>query len=148
MATVAQNFTPADLLRRFRGQIFAADPGYPEVLLLKARDAKGGEWWFSTGYAEYSPSDPGVFLGKTIVAAEIQSSGNLTVGFSDDSCLEVRPIPLPPGDSGDDLETWDLIAPDGLVVQYGPGERWALEELGRPPGSFRAPARPAPPAGA
>jgi hypothetical protein len=148
MATVVQNITPAELIGRFRGEIFAADPGYPEVLLFKVRDGNGGQWWFSTNYAEYSPSDPDVLLGKTVAAAEIHPSGGLTVGFSDASCLEVRPIPLPPGESGEDLETWDLIAPDGLVVIYGPGERWTLEELGRPPGSLRAPGRSAPPAGA
>lgn len=148
MATVVQNTSPADLIRRFRGQIFAADPGYPEVLLLKARDDEGGQWWFSSGYADYSPSDPAVFLGKKVVAAEIHPSGGLTAGFSDGSRLEVRPLPLPPGESGEDLETWDIIAPDGLIVTYGPGERWTLEELGRPPGSLRAPAPPAPRAGA
>jgi hypothetical protein len=148
MATVVKNVSPADLLSRFRGQVFAADPGYPEVLLLKVRDDEGGQWWFSTFYAEYSPSDPDAFLGKTVVAADQAPSGNLTVGFSDGSCLEVRPIPLEPGDSGVDLETWDLIAPDGLIVEYGPGERWTLKELGRPPGSFRAPGRSAPGGGA
>lgn len=144
MSTVVQNVSPADLLSRFRGQIIAADPGYPEVLLLKLRDDEGGEWWFSTLYAEYSPSDPEVFLGKTVVAADLRPSGNLTVDFSDGSRLEVRPIPLEPGDSGDDLETWNLIAPDGLIVEYGPGERWTLKALGRPPGSFRAQRRSAP----
>jgi hypothetical protein len=144
MATVVRNITPTDLLSRFRGQVFAADPGYPEVLLLKVRDDKGGQWWFSSDYAEYSPSDPSVFLGKTVAAADIHPSGGLTVGFSDGSSLEVRPIPLPPGDSGEDLETWDLIAPDGLIVNYGPGERWTLEELGHPPCSFRSRRRPAP----
>jgi hypothetical protein len=148
MATVVRDITPTELLSRFRGEIFAADPGYPEVLLLKVRDDNGGQWWFSSGYAEYSPSDPDVFLGKTVVSAEIHPSGGLTVGFPDCPNLEVRPLPLEPGESADDLETWELIAPDGLVIDYGPGERWALEELGRPPGTFTAPARPAPPRGA
>lgn len=148
MTSVVQNTIPAELISRFRGRIFAADPGYPEVLLLKVRDDKGGQWWFSSNYAEYSPSDPSVLLGKTVTAADIHTDGSLRVGFSDGSHLEVHPLPLPPEDSGDDLETWDLIAPDGLVVTYGPGERWTLEELGRPPGSFRGPARSAPPGGA
>lgn len=148
MATVVRDITPAELLSRFRGEIFEADPGYPEVLLLKVRDDEGGQWWFSSGYAEYSPSDPNVFLGKTVVSAHIHPSGGLTVGFSDGSTLEVRPPPLEPGESADDLETWDLIASDGLVIDYGPGERWSLEELGHPPGSLTRPARSAPPAGA
>jgi hypothetical protein len=143
MATVVRDITPAELLSRFRGKIFAADPGYPEVLLLKVRDDEGGQWWFSSGYAEYSPSDPSTFLGKTVVEAEIHPSGGLTVGFTDGSSLEIRPIPLEPGESPDDLETWDLIASDGLVIEYGPGERWAFEDLGRPPGSFERRERPA-----
>jgi hypothetical protein len=134
MATVVKDISPAELLSHFRGQVFSARPGYPEVLLLKVKDEAGGEWWFSTFYAEYSPSDPDVFLGKTIVAADVQPSGGLRVGFSDASRLDVKPIPLEPGESGDDLETWNLISPDGLVLDSGPGERWALKALGRPPG--------------
>jgi hypothetical protein len=142
MATVVRDITPAELLSRFRGEIFAADPGYPEVLLLKARDDHDGQWWFSSGYAEYSPSDPSVFMGKTIVSTAIHPDGGLTVGFSDGSSLEVRPIPLEPGESADDLETWSLIASDGLYIEYGPGERWAFED-GRPPGSSERRERPA-----
>lgn len=148
MATIVKDITPAELLSRFRGEIFEADPGYPEVLLLKVRDDEGGQWWFSSGYAEYSPSDPNVFLGKTVVSADIHPSGGLTVGFSDGSSLEVRPLPLEPGESVDDLETWDLIASDGLVIDYGPGERWTYDELGRPPGSIRGRGRSAPRGGA
>jgi hypothetical protein len=135
MALVAQNTSPADLLSRFRGQIFSSRPGYPEVLHLKLRDGAGGEWWLSTFYAEYSPSDPEIFLDKTVVTAEMEPSGGLTVGFSDGSRLDVRPIPLEPNESGDDLETWSLISPDGLIVDYGPGERSVLKTLGRPPGT-------------
>lgn len=134
MGSVTQDISPADLLSRFRGEIFSARPGYPEVLLLKVRDAECGEWWFSTFDAEFSPSDPEVFLGKTIVSADVQSSAKLVVGFSDGSQLEVAPVPLEPDERRDDLENWSLINPDGIVLEYGPGEKWALTALGHPPG--------------
>lgn len=141
MADVIADISPSDLLSRFRGQIFSARPGYPDVLLLKARDVDGGEWWFSTFYAKFSPSDPDAFLGKRIVAAEPQPDGGLNVGFSDGSRLDVLPVPLEPGEPGDDLETWHLLSPDGLALDYGPGDRWVLEALEQRPLNLTSPRR-------
>jgi hypothetical protein len=127
MATVIPDISPGELLKRFRGHIFSARPGYPDVLLLKLRDAGGDEWWFSTFYAEFSPSDPSWFMGKTVVAADVDPSGTLKVGFSDGSDLEVRPAPLDPDEPGDDLETWHLITPEDLALNYGPRGIWRLK---------------------
>jgi hypothetical protein len=98
------------------------------------KDGEGGDWWFSSFYAEYSPPDPDLFFGKTIIAAEVESSGDLTVGFSDGSRLEVNRCPPEPDGPDDHLETWTLISPEGFALNYGPGERWTLKALGHPPG--------------
>jgi hypothetical protein len=129
MASVISDLSPSDLVGRFRGTIFHAAPGYPEVIHLRAKDADGGEWWFSTFYAEYSPSEPDFFLGKTIVDAHLEPSAKLTLSFADGSEFQVVPGPFEPGESVKDLETWHLYSPDGIALYYGPGSRW---ELGPP----------------
>jgi hypothetical protein len=126
MATVIPDISPSDLLEHFRGQILSARPGYPEVIHLKVRDADGGEWGFSTFYAEYSPEDPDFFPGKTVSSADLEPSGKLTIGFSDGSEFNVVPIPLEADEPGNDLETWHLFTPDGLALFYGPRGRWEL----------------------
>jgi hypothetical protein len=126
MTTVIPDISPSDLVGRFRGTITRAAPGYPEVIHLDVKAPDGGKWSFSTFYAEYSPSDPDFFPGKTIVDADLEPSGMLTLSFSDGSRFRVVPGPLEPNDSGDDLETWHLFTPDGLALFYGPGPRWEL----------------------
>ena len=126
MATVIPDVTPSELLDRFRGKIFRAAPGYPEVIHLRVKDSGGDEWRFSTFYATYSPEDPGLFPGKVISAADLDPSGTLKIGFSDHSEFVVTPIPLEPDDPGEDLETWHLITPEGLSLWYGPRSRWHL----------------------
>jgi hypothetical protein len=124
MATVIPDLTPADLLGRFRGTITAAAPGYPEVLHLNLKDAAGDEWTFSTSYAEYSPSDPEFFLGKTVVDVDFERSGRLTMRFSDDSEFNVWPEPEEPDD---DLATWHLITPEGqLALWFRPRDLWDI----------------------
>jgi hypothetical protein len=136
MATVAPDISPTSLLDRFRGEVFSSRPGYPEVLLLKVRDGDGSEWWFSTFYATFSPSDPDVFLGKVVIATEVEPGADGTVHFSDGSRLEIHRFPREPGDEepDDDLETWSLITPEGIVLDHGPGGKWTLDSLGHPLG--------------
>ncbi len=126
MASVTPDLSPADLVGRFRGTIFHAALGHPEVIHLRVKDVDGNEWWFSTFYAEYSPSDPDFFLGKTIIDTDLEPSGKLTLSFSDGSEFKVVPGPLEPGESVEDLETWHLYTPDGIALYYGPGLRWEL----------------------
>jgi Family of unknown function (DUF6188) len=115
---------PTDLLSRFRGSIIEANPAYPEVLQLKVRDAQSGEWWFITQEARWSPTDPDVFLDKTVVSADFdKSSGTLTIGFSDGSNFTVTPDHE---GAGDDLEAWELFTPERTVLTYGPRGRWLL----------------------
>lgn len=133
MAVVIPDITPAELLRRFRGVVTSSRPAYPDVLHIDVMDAEGAVWWFGTFEATYSPSDPEVFLGKTVTDAELDvPSGRLTIGFSDHSELTVTPIALPPDEVDEDIESWNLFTPEGLVLNYGPGEHWVVEALPRP----------------
>jgi hypothetical protein len=126
MAVVIPDISAADLLSHFRGRIVRSKPGYPDVLLLSVEDPRGGEWRFMTFDADFSPSDPDVFLGKTVVSAEVGSSHTLTIGFSDGSDLTVVPRSLKPGEEDDDLENWFLMTPDNQALDFGPAGRWRL----------------------
>ena len=123
MAIAIPNISPADLLRRIRGQIVEAVPGYPEVLHLDIEDAVGGIWHFSTAYCEFSPSDPDFFPGKTVVDIEFEQSGKLTMRFEDGSEFNVLPEPEGPDD---ELETWKVITPDGFSLRFQPRGLWTL----------------------
>lgn len=123
MATVTPDLSPADLLNRFRGTIIHAAPGHPEVIILRVRDVDGGVWQFSTFYAEYLPSDPEFFLGKTIVDVEFERFGELRMRFSDDSEFEVRPEPE---GRDDHLWTWHLLTPDELFLRFRPRGQWSI----------------------
>jgi hypothetical protein len=132
MAIVIPNVIPADLLSRFRGEVIRARPGYPEVIHLRVKDAKGAEWGFSTFDADFSPSDPDVLLGKTVISAELDPSNTLTIGFSDGSDLKVVPRALEPGEEDDELENWFLRTPDDLFLDFGPEGRWRLGRASDP----------------
>jgi hypothetical protein len=124
MPVVIPDISPADLLARFRGPVLDARPTYPERVHLEVKDVHGGKWSLATWDADYSPSDPEVLLGKTVVSADLEGrSGNLTIGFSDGSTFRVISDLYEPGD---DVENWDLFTPEGLVLVYGPGDRWKL----------------------
>jgi hypothetical protein len=88
------------------------------------RDANEEEWWFATQEAKWSPSDPGFFTGKIVIAADVDDqSGRLTVRFSDDSVFTV----LPDHEGAhDDLEAWELFTPERTILTYGPRGRWLL----------------------
>jgi hypothetical protein len=126
MAVLIPDISAADLLSRFRGRIVSSKPGYPEVLLLSVIDADGGEWGFMTFDADFSPSDPDVFLDKTIISAEVAPSNTLTIGFSDGSQLTVSPRELAPGEEDDDLENWFLMTPKNQALDFGPAGIWRL----------------------
>ena len=83
MAVVIPDITPAELLRRFRGVVTSSRPAYPDVLHIDVMDAEGAVWWFGTFEATYSPSDPEVFLGKTVTDAEL----DVPVGTTDHRVL-------------------------------------------------------------
>ena len=130
---ISKDFSPTEFLMRFRGRVIASRPAYPEVLHLQVRDAHGGIWRFATFEADYFPAEPEAFLGKTVESVDLDvPSAGLTIGFSDRTSLAVVPFSLTPDEFDVDYETWHLFTPDGLVLDYGPGENWSLNRATDP----------------
>jgi hypothetical protein len=124
MATVIPDTSPGELLAGLRGRIVDAAPGYPEVIHLEMIDSKGQRWGLSTQWADYSPSDPDLLRGKTVVSADLVGPrGNLTLGFSDGTSFRVT---TEPQGAPDDPFNWMLFTPDGFVLYWGPGDNWVL----------------------
>jgi hypothetical protein len=124
MAVVIPDISPAELLGQLRGTIIDVRPAYPEAIHLRVRDANGHEWRFSTADADYSPSDPDVLRGKVIVDVRRDGPlGDMTIRFSDGSSFEVT---VEPQTADDDPSNWSLFTPEGLVLEWGPGESWRL----------------------
>jgi hypothetical protein len=116
--------SPASVLRSMRGSIVAAQIAYPEVLHVEVRDSAGALWRLATQDAEFSPPDPSELVGRSIEDAEIdKATGGLRFRLSDGSCLDVRPAMR---QARDDPPSWELIAPSGLVLEFGPGLRWQI----------------------
>lgn len=128
MTPVTPDASAAALLNRFRGPVIDARLTYPERAAMDVEDATGGKWHLTTWWAEYSPTDPATLGGKTVVSADLgPPPGKLTVGFSDGTAFTVTPVP----DEADDaIENWELFTPEGLVLIFGPRERWQVIEAG------------------
>jgi hypothetical protein len=132
MATVIPDLSPGELLSRFRGRVTEAHPAYPETIQIQVTDAKGGDWWFVTWDADYSPSDPDVVVGKTVVGADFdEPSGRLTIVFMDGTHFEAEPVPQD-DEVPDDPEYWQLFTPEGLVLNWGPCRRWRIKRATDP----------------
>lgn len=113
-----------------RGSIVDARKAYPDVLHVEIRDSAGELWRLATQDADWSPSDPQELVGQEIENAEIdESSGELRCKLSNGSALGVRPAFH---GAVDDPPNWELIAPDGLVLEFGPGGRWLLDRADEP----------------
>jgi hypothetical protein len=125
MATViALNASPANVLRSMRGSIVDARVAYPQVLHVEIRDTNDELWRLATQDAEWSPTDPDSLVGRSIENAEIDDgTGELRCRLSDGSSLAVRPTAQ---ERSDDPPSWELITPDGLVLEFGPGMRWQI----------------------
>ncbi len=123
-STIAIDASPASILRSMRGQIVAARIAYPDVLHVEIRDAAGAMWRLATQDADFSPSDPRELVGREIASVEIDPvTGALRCPLSGGSSLDVRPA----GDGAhSDLPSWELIAPDGVALEFGPGMRWQI----------------------
>lgn len=121
---VALDASPANVLRSFRGRIVGARSAYPQVLHLDVCDDAGHLWRFATQDTGFSPTDPEALSGRSIESADIDDrTGDLRCRLSDRSFLTVSPgIP----DAIDDPPGWELITPDGLVLEFGPGVRWQI----------------------
>lgn len=125
MATVvALDASPTTVLRSMRGAITEARIAYPDVLHVEVRDSHGGIWSLATQDAEWSPSDPAELVGRSIDDADIdEKSGELYVRLSDGSVLDIKPAAA---ESEDDPPYWEVISPDGVVLEFGPGVRWQI----------------------
>jgi len=131
MATaIALDTSPASVLRLMRGSIVAAQIAYPEVLHVEVRDSAGSVWRLATQDAEFSPLDPAKLVGRSIDDAEIDEvTGALRCALSDGSSLDVFPSTdahLAASEVRDEPPSWELIAPSGLVLEFGPGLRWQI----------------------
>jgi hypothetical protein len=130
MAVVTPDLSPRDLLSCVRGAVAQARLTYPERVHLQVLDADGGLWLLATWEADYWPADPADLTGKIVVGTSLdETSGALTVGFSDGTRFTVDPIP---DDDDDAIENWQLFTPDGFVLNYGPGEHWVLKRATDP----------------
>ncbi len=121
---VALDASPLNVLRSMRGSIVDARIAYPQVLHVDIRDPAGELWRLVTQDAEWTPADPSELIGRSIQDAEIEEdSGELRCRLSDGSQLVVSPAQQ---EADDDPPNWELIAPDGLVLEFGPGMRWRI----------------------
>jgi hypothetical protein len=124
MATVvALDASPENVLRALRGSIVGARKAYPDVLHIEVRDPTGDLWRLATQDAEWSPPDPAELMGRVIEDATIDKSGALRCKLSGDSLLEIKPGTR---ESDEDPPYWELITPDGVVLEFGPGVRWQI----------------------
>ena len=136
MATLlALDASPLNVLRSMRGSIIDARIAYPEVLHVEIRDSAGEMWRLATQDAEWSPSDPSELVGRVIEDAEIdEGTGELRCKLSDGSLLDVKPAAQ---EASDDPPNWELITPNGVVLEFGPGVRWQISSADAPASSRR-----------
>lgn len=129
-ATIALNASPASVLGSLRGQIVAAQIAYPEVLHVEVRDSAGATWRLATQDADFSPVDPAELVGLSVVDAEIaEATGGLRCALSNGTSLDVNPTggsQTARSEDHGEPPSWELIAPSGLVLEFGPGLRWQI----------------------
>lgn len=123
-SVVALDASPANVLRLMRGTIVDARIAHPDVLHVEVRDAAGGLWRLATQDADWSPSDPAAVVGRSVEDAEIdEGTGELRCTLSDGAVLDLKPGAR---EAPDDPPNWEVITPDGLVLDFGPGVRWQI----------------------
>jgi hypothetical protein len=130
LSAVALDTSPVKLLRSLRGTVVGARIAHPEVLHLEIRNPSGGLWRLATQDATWSPADADQLLGQSIDDAEIdEMTGRLRCARSSKTVFEVKPEP---GQDVDDPPSWELISPEGLVLEFGPGMRWQISSADAP----------------
>ena len=128
--TVDLDSSVSDVLAGFRGPIVAAQMAYPEILHVEVRDDQGKLWRFATQDASWSPIDPAELRGQAIVTSAIdEASRELRCQLSNGLVFSVTPEPqIEP----DDPPNWELITPDDLVLEFGPGQHWQIVDESAP----------------
>lgn len=135
MTVVALDASPANVLRSMRGPIVDARIAYQDVLHVDVRDSHGDLLRLATQDAEWSPSDPGQLVGRSIDDVAIDGeTGELRCMLSDGSVLNVRPAAV---EAEDDPPNWELVSPAGIVLEFGPGLRWQTSSADVPASSRR-----------
>jgi hypothetical protein len=136
MATVvALDASPANLLSSMRGSIVDARIAYPSVLHVEVRDPRGDIWRLATQDAEWSPSDPAQLLGRSIDDVAIDGeTGELRCLLSDGSVFHAGLTAI---EAEDDQPNWELVSPDGIALEFGPGFRWQISGADVPASSRR-----------
>lgn len=122
--------SPLTIMRAMRGTITRAALAYPDVLHLDVHDSRDRLWRFSTHDADYEPANPSELDGRVVEDVSIMDSGELCIGLSGDLTLTVTPAPV---EADDDPPNWEVITPDGLVLECGPGLRWEIHQDGELP---------------
>jgi hypothetical protein len=122
----AEKASLASLLRSLRGEIVDARPAYPEILHVEVRDCDGDLWLLATQDAEWSPADPAVLIGQAIENSEIdEKTGELRCHLTSGAVFAIQPAEQ---EAPDDPCNWELIAPGGVALEYGPGSRWQISD--------------------
>lgn len=122
--SVALDTSPTTILHSLRGRIVDARIAYPEVLHVEVTDEAGGLWRFATQDATFDPADPSCLVGRTLEEAVIDPiTTELRWRLSDGTRLVVVPAPE---EAPDDPPNWELITPDHLTLEFGPGLRWQI----------------------
>lgn len=132
-SVVALDASPSSVLRSMHGAIVDARIAYPHVLHVEVRDSDGDVWQLSTQGAEWSPPDPKLLIGLSLEGSSIdEASGEMHCPLSDGSVLEVKPFRF---EAIDDPPNWEVITPNGLVLEFGPGLRWQISSADAPASS-------------
>lgn len=132
-SVVALDASPINVLRFMHGAIDDAQISYPQVLHVQIRDQDGDIWRLATQGAEWSPLDPDDLVGRSLENARIDdASGALSCQLSDGSVFEVKPLS---SEAVDDPPSWEVITPNGLVLEFGPGLRWQISSADAPASS-------------
>lgn len=119
---VAADASLSNVLHSLRGRITGARIAYPEVLHVEVTDEDGGLWRFATQDATFEPENPESLVGRTLQDNRLdQNTGEFHWRLSGGLRLIVLPAT---GEPLEDVPTWELITPDDLTLEFGPGPRW------------------------
>lgn len=132
-SVVALDASPSSVLRSLHGAIIDARIAYPDVLHVAVKDSDGDVWELATQGTDWSPRDPKLLIGLSLEGATIdEASGEMHFPLSDGSALELKPFKF---EAADDPPNWEVITPNGLVLEFGPGLRWQISGADAPASS-------------